>query len=414
MYGLIGKKLPHSFSAEIHAMLADYDYKLTELNESEAQEFFAAKNFAAVNVTIPYKKLALEYADEIDETAKEIGAVNTLVNRGGRVYAYNTDYLGLKALIEKNGVCLKSKTVLILGTGGTSLTAKKVAEDMGAKEILRVSRVKKADCIDYNEAYEKYNTAQVIINTTPVGMFPEIDASPVDLDKFSNLSAVFDVVYNPLKTNLVLSARQKGIIAEGGLYMLVAQAIYASEYFLDKKYPPEIFESVYNKVLQNRLNIVLSGMPGSGKSTVGKILSELLKKPLFDTDKEIENNEKTSISEIFKNKSESYFRDLESEEVKKLSLSAEGRIIALGGGAVLRKENILNLKRNGKIYFLDRSPQDIIPTDDRPLALNRAALKKRYEERYGIYKSTCDKLVEVDCDAAGVAQKIRKDYCNEN
>lgn len=411
-YGLIGEKLPHSFSGLIHGKIADYDYELKELKKSELEGFMLAKDFRAINVTIPYKKEVIKYLDEISPSAEKIGAVNTIVNKNGKLIGYNTDFLGLKSLIKKNGVSLKNKTVLILGSGGTSLTALAVCEDMGAGEIKRVSRSKKENCITYGDLPEYYQ-ADVIINTTPVGMYPDTDLSPLDLSPFKNLEAVFDVIYNPLRTELVLQAEELGIKAEGGLYMLVAQAVYASEYFLDKKYDESTIEKVYYSLLSERENIVLSGMPGSGKSTVGKILASALNKAFTDTDEEIIKSQKIAISAIFEQHGEAYFRDLESKVIKEISHEATGSVIALGGGAVLRNENVKSLKKTGRIYFLDRNPHDILPTSDRPLALDREALKKRYDERIETYIKTCDKRIKVDTSAEGVAEKIRKDYCYE-
>ena len=411
-YGLIGEKLPHSFSKIIHAQIADYDYELKELKKSELEQFMLAKPFCAVNVTIPYKQEVMKYLDEISPSAKKIGAVNTVVNKNGVLYGYNTDFLGLGALIERKGVSLKGKTVLILGSGGTSLTALAVCEEMGAKEALRVSRSKKESCITYSDLSE-YSAAEIIINTTPVGMYPETDKTPLDLSEFKNLEAVFDVIYNPLRTKLILQARDIGIQAEGGLYMLVAQAVYASELFLGKKYEKSLIDKIYYSLLTRRENIVLSGMPGSGKSTAGKLLANALNKAFIDTDEEIVKTEGIAISAIFKKHGEDYFRDLESEVIKKISLECSGSVIALGGGAVLRKENVEELKKNGKIYFLNRPVADIVPTADRPLALNREALQKRFDERYQTYIKTCDKEIKVDDTAENIAEKIRKDCCNE-
>ncbi len=412
-YGLIGEKLPHSFSAIIHGKIADYDYELKELKRSELKEFMLARNFRAVNVTIPYKQEVIKYLDDISLSAEKIGAVNTVVNKNGKLKGFNTDYLGLKSLIEKNGVSLKGKTVLILGSGGTSLTAAAVCEDMGAGIIKRVSRTEKEGLITYGDLPDFY-TAEIIINTTPVGMYPDIDYSPLDLSPFKNLEAVFDVIYNPLRTELVLQAKELGVKAEGGLYMLVAQAVYASEYFLDKRYDKSIIDKVYYKLLAERENIVLSGMPGSGKSTVGKILADDLDKAFVDTDEEIEKSRGIGISAIFENHGEAYFRNLESEVIKEISRNASGSVISLGGGAVLKSENVKRLKKNGRIYFLNRSLEDILPTSDRPLASDRQALEKRYNERIETYISTCDKEIKVDASAEGVAEKIRKDCCYEN
>lgn len=411
-YGLIGEKLPHSFSKIIHAKIAEYDYELKELKRSELKDFMLAADFCAINVTIPYKREVMKYLDEISPSAKEIGAVNTVVNKNGKLFGYNTDYLGLKALIEKNSVSLENKTVLILGSGGTSLTALAVCKDMGAKMVKRVSRNKKEVCITYGEL-EQFYTSEVIINTTPVGMYPETDNSPLDLSPFKNLEAVFDVIYNPLRTELVLSARELGVKSEGGLYMLVAQAVYASEYFSDKKYDADIIDKTYYSILAECENIVLSGMPGSGKSTVGKILATDLNKSFKDTDEEITKAYNLAITAIFEKYGETYFRDIESEVIKKTAQTPSGCVISLGGGAVLREENVKRLKKNGRIYFLNRPIEDIVPTDDRPLASDRQAIEKRFKERYDIYLNTCDCQIKVDNTAENIAEKIRKDYCHE-
>lgn len=413
-YGLIGEKLSHSFSADIHFSLSGEKYELGELKRKELKSFFEKRAFSGINVTIPYKSDVIPLLDSVDKTAAEIGAVNTVVNRGGKLYGYNTDYLGLKALIKKNRVSLEGKTVLILGTGGTSLTAKKVAADLGAALVKRVSRSPKEGAITYSEAISDYSGSQIIINTTPVGMFPKTDASPIELDSFNNLEGVFDVVYNPLRTCLVLDAEKRGVIAEGGLYMLVAQAVFASEYFLDKKYEKSVLDACFKKLLTKKENIALIGMPGSGKTTVGKLLAQSLEKEFVDTDALIEKKAGKSISLIFKDDGEEYFRTLESEIIGELSHRADGIIIATGGGAVLKNENVLNLKKNSKLYFLNRSVDDIVPTSDRPLALDKSALKKRFEERFEIYKRSADTEIEVNADAEKIADRIRKDFLIES
>ena len=219
-YGLLGEKLGHSFSKEIHARLADYEYELRELNAEELDALFRKKDFEAVNVTIPYKQTVIPYLDEISERAKTIGAVNAVVNRNGKLFGDNTDFAGMRALALHAGADMKNKKVLVLGTGGTSKTACAVAKDLGAREVLRVSRTKKEDAVTYEEAAEKHSGAQIIINTTPVGMFPKTNASPIDLSAFPKLEAVLDAIFNPLRTELVLTAQERGIIASGGLYML--------------------------------------------------------------------------------------------------------------------------------------------------------------------------------------------------
>ena len=280
-YGLIGEKLGHSFSKIIHNELFSYNYELKEIKPEEFDEFMRKADFKAINVTIPYKEMVMEYLDEISEKAKEIGAVNVVVNDDGKLIGYNTDFLGLKGLIQKNNIDLKDKKVLILGSGGTSKTALAVCRDLGAQQAFRVSRSGGNGLITYDEA-EKVN-ADIIINTTPCGMFPNLSGMAVDPADFPKLEGVIDVVYNPLRTDFVQRAQNLKIPSGGGLYMLVMQAILAAERFFDKPIPKEKAESIYQELLRTKKNIVLIGMPGSGKTTVGKILSEELKMPLFDS-----------------------------------------------------------------------------------------------------------------------------------
>ena len=390
-YGCIGKKLTHSFSKEIHAKLADYEYELIELSEAELENFFNKKDFNAINVTIPYKQAVIPYLDSLSDVAKRIGAVNTIVNKNGRLHGYNTDYYGMKALAEKAGIDVKNKKVLIFGTGGTSKTARVLTEDLGAAEIITVSRKKSGDYITYEEAVDIHSDADVIINTTPSGMYPDCESVPIDISVFKNLKGVLDAVYNPLCTNLVLNAKAKGIKAEGGLYMLVMQAVVAVRKFLDAEIPQSVADSVFSCIFASKENIVLTGMPGSGKSTVGKLLN-VDGFSFVDTDEEIEKRCGCSLRELISSKGEKYFRDLETEVIKDVA-SRGGQIISTGGGAVLREENVTSLKRNGKLFFINANPERLLPTDSRPLSDTTEKLKKLYDERINIYKSTADVVV---------------------
>lgn len=390
-YGCIGKKLTHSFSKEIHARLADYTYDLIELSEAEIKSFFEEKDFTAINVTIPYKQTVIPYLDSVSDVAQRIGAVNTIVNKDGALYGYNTDYYGMKALIKKTGVDLQGKKVLVLGTGGTSKTACVVAKDLNADEVIVVSRSKKENCITYEEAIHMHADAQIIINTTPSGMYPECDGCPIDISFFTKLEGVVDAVYNPLCTNLVANAKKRGIKAGCGLYMLVMQAVVAVEKFLDVEISKETAENVFRSVLASKENIVLTGMPGSGKSTVGKKLN-IDSFVFVDTDTEVEKRCGCTIKELIATKGEKYFRDLESEVIRDVA-SESGRIISTGGGAVLRQENVINLKRNGKLFFLNADIERLKATEDRPLSDTFEKLKKLYSERIEIYKDTADVIV---------------------
>ena len=406
-YGLIGEKLGHSFSAEIHQQLFDYQYELKEIPREELSAFIQSKSFSAINVTIPYKETVIPYLDEVEETAMSIGAVNTIVNRNGKLYGYNTDFLGMVALIESTGIDLTDKKVLILGSGGTSKTALAVAESLNCRKAIRVSRNELNGCITYLQAKEQHADADIIINTTPCGMYPNIGESAVDLSDYPQLQGVVDVVYNPLKTKLVCDAKQRGIPAVGGLYMLVAQAVFAAERFTDTKIPREKIDEIYRRLWGSKQNIVLIGMPGCGKTTIGTLLAQQLGMELIDTDAEIVRQEGVSIPEIFEHKGEPYFRELESSVIRQIA-ARQHTIISTGGGAVLNPENMALLRENGRIYFLDRSLELLCATKDRPLSSDRTALEQRYRERYSIYCHECDIRIPGDDAIETVANLIRE------
>ena len=390
-YGCIGKKLTHSFSKEIHARLADYEYELIELGEDEVASFLKGRDFEAINVTIPYKQTVIPYLDEISEIAEKIGAVNTIVNKNGVLCGYNTDYYGMMALIEKIGVSLCGKKVLILGSGGTSKTARALASDLGSRELVVVSRRDEEGCISYEDAIKLHSDAEVIINTTPSGMYPDCDSKPIDISHFDRLEGVVDAVYNPLRTCLVQDALSRGIKAEGGLYMLVMQAVIAVEKFLDISIDREASDKVFANVLAAKENIVLTGMPGCGKSTVGRLI-DLDGYEFIDTDEEIEKRYGRTPRQLIETNGEQYFRDLEAEVIRDVSKES-CRIISTGGGAVLREENILSLKKNGRIFFIDADPKRLRATADRPLSNTADKLEKLYSERINIYRSTADVTV---------------------
>lgn len=408
-YGCIGERLRHSFSKEIHNSLADYEYELKEIPKDKLEEFMTNRDFRAINVTIPYKEAVIPYLYYIDDAAKKIGAVNTIVNKDGRLYGYNTDFYGMSMLIAHAGIDLQGKKVAILGTGGTSKTAKAVAEALLAKEILIVSRTKKNGIITYEELYEKHKDVEIIINTTPLGMFPNNFKSPVDITEFRELSGVIDAVYNPLNTCLIGDAKKRGIKAEGGLYMLVAQGVLASEIFLDKKYEEGKLDGVFRKIKKQKENIVLIGMPSSGKSTIGKEVAKRLGRSFYDTDEVIEQNAGAKIPEIIKTKGEEAFRLLEREAVAEVSKET-GVVIATGGGVVLNKENTRCLSQNGMIYFLDRPLDMLLPTSDRPLTSTKEALEKKYNERYGIYVESANAKIDASGDVAMVSDAVMGEF----
>lgn len=413
IYGCIAEKLTHSFSKEIHNRLFDYSYELKEVPQNELDSFMVSKDFKAINVTIPYKESVIPYLDWISDTAKKIGAVNTIVNENGFLKGYNTDFFGLTALINRYKIELKNKKVLILGSGGTSKTALAVAESLGCASVYRVSRNGNEDCITYNDAINLHSDAEIIINTTPVGMYPKINVAPIDLNNFPRVLAVIDAVYNPLCSKLVCDAKNKGITAVGGLYMLVAQAAIAAEKFANTIVSASEIERVYKEIFSIKQNVVLIGMPGSGKSTIGKLIAQKTDKIFIDIDDEIVKREQKSIAEIFATVGEEEFRKIETEVILSLS-TVQNAVIATGGGAILNHINIDLLKENGKIYFIDRPLEEIVATDDRPLSSNRSDLEKRYKERYEIYCSCCDKQIKIGNDPQLNMKRVIEDFYNEN
>lgn len=405
-YGLIGKKLGHSFSKEIHEKIGDYEYEICEIPEDKLCGFIRGGEYKGLNVTIPYKQSVIPLLDEVSDAAQKLGAVNTIVNRGGHLFGDNTDYAGMKALINRLKIDAAGKKVLILGSGGTSKTAFGLVTDMGAGEIYQVSRNPRGEGqISYDTAYANHSDADVIINTTPSGMFPDNEGMPIDLDKFDSLCGVVDAVYNPLRTNLVLAAQKKGIPAEGGLYMLVAQAVYANGLFMQKEVKTQLIDKIYGELLNKKRNIVLTGMPGAGKTTVGKIIAQRLGRRFVDTDEQIKTETGMTPAQIINEQGEEAFRQVEAGIIAELS--QENRlVIATGGGAVLREENVRRLSQNGIIIFIDRDIDSIVPTPDRPLSMNREQLKRRFDERYPIYVSTADVVAKAQQGAHKTAEHI--------
>ena len=412
-YGCIGEKLSHSFSKIIHNEICDYDYELYEIKKDELRNLLTERKFKAINVTIPYKQDVIPYLDSIDEFALKIGAVNTIVNKNGKLFGYNTDFSGMCCLIENSKIDLKNKKVLILGSGGTSKTAFAVASYLGAKEIYRVSRKAAESSISYDDAYKLHNDAHIIINTTPVGMYPKIGESAINISDFNKLEGVVDAVYNPLRTALVTSALKRGIKAVGGLYMLVAQAVFAAELFTDKAIDKGEIDRIYKKILLSKENVVLTGMPGCGKTTIGKALAKELNKEFIDIDEEIVRETGKPITEIFAEGGEDLFRKIETQVIKRFSAS-QNCVISTGGGAILKEINIDFLKENGRIFYIDRPLEFLVTTDDRPLSSNREMLKKRFEERKEIYEATADFKLKALSDIHKNALALKEGFLNEN
>lgn len=408
-YGCIGEHLTHSFSKEIHGYLGDYLYELKEIPTDALDSFLTERDFKGINVTIPYKQAVIPYLSQVEETAAAIGAVNTVVNREGRLSGYNTDFGGMADLIRRTGIDLQGKKVLILGTGGTSKTALAVATQLGAASVWRVSRSPKPGVLTYDEVLEKHLDAQVLINTTPRGMFSRESGMPIDPARFPSLCGAIDAVYNPIRTEFILQARSMGVPAAGGLYMLVRQAVLASEIFLDTKYPDTVTEAVYRRIKAGKENIVLTGMPGSGKSTVGKLLAKQLERPFLDTDALIEEKTGQTPGQIIATRGEAAFRDLESQVIEETA-SQTGCVIATGGGAVLRRENVSLLQRNGRLFFLNRPVEQLLPTADRPLSSTKEAIMRRFAERYPIYTATADVVIENSTTPEAAALRVKEEF----
>lgn len=395
-YGLIGYPLKHSFSKEIHNKLGNQNYELNELNPDDFDSFMKKRDFLGINVTIPYKEKVIPYLDVIDEKAKKINAVNTIVQRDGKLYGYNTDYYGLQSIIQKNNINLKNKNVLILGTGGTSKTASSVALDLGAK-IFKASTRDGYD-YKYDNLEKAYEDIDVIINTTPNGMYPHnFDDCLVDLSKFNHLDAVIDCIFNPIRTKLIIKAQELNKKTATGLYMLVTQAVYANSKFfnIDDDKTIEKMETIYKTLKEAKESITLIGMPSCGKSSLARILSSRLNREYYDSDKEIEKIIGTKIANFLTKENEKEFRKIESDVIKELSTKTNV-IIATGGGVILNKENIDNLKQNSRIYFINRSLKYLKATKDRPLSSNIDALKQKYEERLPLYIKYSDKIIDGD------------------
>ncbi len=399
MYGLLGEHLPHSFSPQIHNALGNPDYTLFEKSSDEVDLFLKEKSFKGINVTIPYKQTVIPFLDVISPEAKKIGAVNTVNVVDGKLYGYNTDYFGFVYMLEKSKIQVKGKKCLVLGNGGASLTVQAALNELKAGEVIVVSRKTENN---YNNIHNHLDS-EIIVNTTPVGMYPNNMESLINLDDFHNLSGVLDVVYNPLKTKLILDAEERNIPFATGLSMLVAQAKKAHEIFFNKTVENDICEKIENTLYNDMCNIVLIGMAGCGKSTVGKALAEKTGKTLVDTDEIIVGTENKPIPEIFAEKGEEYFRECEASAVLWAG-KGKSQIIATGGGVVTRAENYKPLKQNGIIVFINRSA-DLLPTNGRPLSQIHG-VKSLYEKRLPLYRQFADVEIHGNGTVSEVADKI--------
>ena len=397
--GLLGQRLGHSYSPQIHSQLADYSYCLFEKEPDVLEDFLKNADFHGINVTIPYKKAVIPYLNALSSVAAQLGAVNTIVRRNdGTLIGHNTDYFGFRSMVEKSGLSAAQKKVLVLGSGGASNTAVAVLEELGARVII----ISRSGENNY-ENLHLHSDATIIVNTTPVGMYPNTGASPVDLELFPNLEGVLDVVYTPARTQLLLDAERRGLVAMNGLWMLVAQAKESAEWFTGASLSDDKIAVIHNQLKTQMENIILIGMPGCGKSTIGQLLAQKLNRKFVDADAAIVAHAGMTIPEIFAQQGESGFRKLETQVLSELGKQS-GTILATGGGCVTRPENYPLLHQNGTIIWLKRNI-DQLPTDGRPLS-QAGKLAQMYQLRKPLYEQFADWSVENAGDPATTVSQI--------
>lgn len=405
-YGLIGEKLGHSYSQMIHARLADYRYELKEVAPERLDAFIEARDFRGLNVTIPYKQAVMKHCAELSPEAMEVGSVNTLIVRpDGSLYGHNTDIDGFIYMLRRGGIDPAGAKAVILGSGGTSLTARAALTRLGAREIVTVSR---KGPVDYAALYAEHADAEILVNATPVGMYPKNGASPVELDRLPKVRGVADVIYNPEKTALILAAQAKGIPAVSGLSMLVAQAREAAELFAGHAIPAGRVEDIVSEIGAQTLNLILVGMPGCGKSTLGQAVAAALQREFVDCDAEIVRRAGKSIPEIFAQDGEGAFRALESSVLADVC-RGHGLVISTGGGAVLRAENRDAMRQNGRVCLIRRALA-LLPRDGRPLSASEDAVARLWEARRAAYETAADFPVENVGTVEEAAEKIREGF----
>lgn len=398
--GLLGEKLGHSYSKQIHACLADYEYELYGVPRETAAEMIKSGESDGLNVTIPYKELAYSLCDELDEFATEAKSVNTVVHRNGKICGCNTDVFGFMTMVERAGISFAEKNVVILGSGGTSKTACLASKKMNAKKITVVSRTGE---VNYDNVYFLSDT-EIIVNTTPVGMYPKNGESPVDLSRFPKLCGVVDVIYNPTKTALVFQAEALSVPWVSGLSMLAAQAWRACEIFTGKSLSPDLIDTAVQDVMRSTSNIILIGMPGSGKSTIATLLAGKTGRRLIDTDEEIRTRF-GSPADIISTRGEDEFRKIETEVVREFGRE-RALIISTGGGVVVRDENLPLLSQNGRIYLIERDLEKLA-TSDRPLSVD---VKKLFDARRASYLRFADVKIDNNASPEDAAEQILKEF----
>lgn len=397
--GLLGRKLGHSYSPQIHAQLGNYEYALFEKEPEELEDFLKHGDFTGLNVTIPYKKDVIPYLDELSPRAKTLGAVNTIVRRDGKLIGHNTDYFGFETMLLSSGVQVAGKKALVCGSGGASNTACAVLREHGAQVIV-LSRTGENNY----QNLDRHRDAALIVNATPLGMYPNVEGAAIeDLSLFPRLEGVLDLVYNPARTKILLMAEALGLPAVNGLQMLVAQAKESAEWFTGSPIDDAVIGTIYGKLRRQMENIILIGMPGCGKTTVGMCLSQLLSRPFLDADAVLEENAHRPITEIIPQDGEAAFRALESQTLLDLG-KGSGKIIATGGGCVTIPENYEKLHRNGTIFWLKRD-LSLLPTNGRPLS-QAGRLSEMYQKRAPLYEAFADFTVENSGSPQDTAREI--------
>ena len=398
--GLLGRKLSHSYSPQIHGMIGDYSYKLFEKEPEQIGDFLQSSDFTGINVTIPYKKAVIPYCKTISPVAARLGAVNTIIkDKSGNLIGHNTDYFGFTSMVRRSGLNVSGKKVLVLGSGGAANTVIAVLKEFGANVVV----ISRSGENNYNNLH-LHKDASVIVNATPVGMYPDVDASPIDLDMFCCLEGVLDLIYNPARTELVLQAQKRGLIAENGLWMLVAQAKESAEWFLGKEISDDVIGKIHSALRTQMENIVFVGMPGCGKSTIAEALGKTLNRKVVDADAEIVKSAGCSIPEIFAIHGEAEFRRIEAQVLSTLGKKS-GLIIATGGGCVTQPQNYKSLHRNGTIIYITRQ-LDKLPKDGRPLS-QRGTLDVMYQQRKPLYEAFADYCISNDGDLTDTINAIR-------
>ena len=400
LFGLLGRRLGHTYSPQIHSYFGNYPYVIFEREPDEIVEFMSTSDFSGINVTIPYKKAVIPYLHDLSPIARRLGSVNTVVRRDGKLIGHNTDYYGFSSMLRHTGLQMSGKKVLVLGSGGASNTVSAVLGEFGANVVV-ISRTGENN---YGNLH-LHSNASVIVNTTPVGMYPDTMVSPVDLSLFPKLEGGLDLIYNPCRTKLLMDAAARGLVAMSGLWMLIAQAKESAEWFTGKTIRDSVIPQIYDQLRLQMENIILIGMPGCGKTTVAKLLGQRLNRIVVDADCEIETEIGCTIPEFFRKYGEDAFRTVETQVLQRIGKES-GLIIATGGGCVTRKENYPLLHQNGRIFWLTRDIS-MLPTEGRPLSQNHD-LYEMYKRREPMYAYFADHMIDNSATPEETAQAIRR------